>query len=185
LLRTLLSRYLDIAPSILSFCYSTYGKPSLDEAHHHTRLCFNVSYSHDIALYAVTQGRNIGVDIEYIRADFSNEEIAKSFFSASECVRIKELPSHLRTEAFFNCWTRKEAYVKATGKRLSLPLDQFDVSLAPGEPAALLRIENASDEVSHWCLRELIPAPRYKGALVVKGHDWEPRTWEGSILLRP
>ncbi len=185
LLRTLLGRYLGLTPSKLMFCYSAHGQPVLDEAHHRNGLCFNVSHSHGLALYAVTHGRRIGVDVERIRADFATEEIAERFFSANEYARIKGLPSHLRSEAFFNCWTRKEAYVKAIGRGLSLPLGQFDVSLAPGEPVALLKVEDAPEEVSRWFLRELIPVPGYKGALVVEGHGWKLSTWEGSALLPP
>jgi 4'-phosphopantetheinyl transferase len=91
---------------------------------------------------------------------------------------LRALPAGQQTEAFFNCWTRKEAYIKARGEGLSLPLDQFDVSLAPGEPAALLRTRIAANEASRWSMIELAPAAGYKAALVVEGQDWQLRRWQ-------
>ena len=90
---------------------------------------------------------------------------------------LRALPSRLKTEGFFNCWTRKEAYVKAVGLGLSLPLDQFDVSLAPSEPAALLRTGDDEREATRWSLRELTPAEGYTAALAVEGHDWQLKCW--------
>jgi 4'-phosphopantetheinyl transferase len=121
LLRTLLSRYLGKEPRHLQFVYSQYGKPALSEAYGKDTLCFNVSHSRSLILYAVTLNRNIGVDLEYIRTDFSCEEIAEKFFSPQENSMLSTLPVEMKHKAFFNCWTRKEAYIKATGKGLSFP----------------------------------------------------------------
>ena len=101
-------------------------------------LRFNLAHSHELALYAFTRGREIGVDIEYLRALPDADQIADRFFSARENATLQALPASQRRQAFFNCWTRKEAYIKAIGKGLSQPLDQFEVSLAPGDPARLL-----------------------------------------------
>lgn len=105
-------------------------------------------HSHELALYAVTRGREVGVDLEYMREDFASQEIARRFFSPCEVATLGALLAHLQAEAFFNCWTRKEAYIKAVSQGLSLPLDQFDVSLVPGDPAVLLSARGNPQEAS-------------------------------------
>lgn len=176
-LRTILGGYLRVEPSQLSFAYSAYGKPALAGMQDQLTLRFNLSHSHELALYAFTLRREIGLDLEYRREDFASEQIAERFFSAREVEMLRALPSRLRTEGFFNCWTRKEAYIKAVGLGLSLPLDQFDVSLAPSEPAALLRTGDDEREAARWSLRELTPAEGYTAALAVEGHDWQLKCW--------
>lgn len=178
LLRAILSRYLDMEPGQLRFCYSDYGKPSLATMPGQDTLSFNVSHSHGLALYAVTRGREIGIDLERIRADLDCEQIAARFFSPRENAVLRALPAKLKPEAFFNCWTRKEAYIKARGGGLSLPLDQFDVSLAPGEPTTLLNIRGDPQEALRWSLRELMPGPGHMAALAVEGYDWHLTCWQ-------
>jgi 4'-phosphopantetheinyl transferase len=134
-------------------------------------LRFNLSHSQDLALYAVTSNREVGVDLEYIQRDFDTRQIAERFFSTREIAALHALPANLQTESFFRCWTRKEAYVKARGEGLSLPLEQFDVSLSPDDPAALLNVAGNPAEVSRWSLRELTPAPGYMAAIAVEGKD--------------
>jgi 4'-phosphopantetheinyl transferase len=141
-------------------------------------LRFNVSHSHGLALYAVTRRRKIGIDIERVRPISGPEQLAARFFSAGENAELCALPEHVKHEAFFNCWTRKEAYVKARGEGLSLPLNQFDVSLNPGEPARLLRVERDPQEAARWSLQGLTPAPGYVAALAVEGHGWRLACWE-------
>jgi 4'-phosphopantetheinyl transferase len=171
-LRTLLGLYLGSRPAELNFTYSPFGKPALAlDRPSAPPILFNVSHSGGLALYAFTRGREVGVDVEQARADFAGEEIAARFFSAREVECLRAVGQDLRTEAFFNCWTRKEAYIKAIGEGLSRPLDSFAVSLTPGEPAALLYSANAS-EPSRWSFRELKPAPGYAAALAVEGHGW-------------
>ena len=106
------------------------------------------------------------------------EQIAARFFSKRENDVLKSLPEDQRQEAFFNCWTRKEAYIKAIGDGLTYPLDQFDVSLTPGEPARLLNVEGNAAEVSRWKLQALTPEPDYKGTLAVEGHGWRLQSWQ-------
>lgn len=177
-LRGILSQYLGLEPQQLRFCYSTYGKPALVSTTSTMRPRFNVSHSHELALYAVTYNRDIGVDVEHRRTNFACEEIAERFFSPHERAVLRSLPAQVKYEAFFNCWTRKEAYIKARGEGLSLPLDQFDVSLAPGEPAALLATRWAPHEAARWVLRELMPSPGYAAALAVEGHGWRLACWQ-------
>lgn len=178
LLRGILSFYLGKQPSSLQFVYNQYGKPALTEAYNRKPLCFNLSHSRGLALYAVTQNRNLGVDLEYIRTDFPCKEIAERFFSPQENAVLRTLPLDMKHKAFFTCWTRKEAYIKATGKGLSLPLNQFDVSLIPKEPAILLSIAGDHQAACRWSLQELIPDPDYVAALAVEGTGWQIKCWQ-------
>ncbi len=173
-LRMLLGRYLNRPPKDIRFSYSHYGKPFIDDASETLR--FNLSHSQDLVLYAFTHQREIGIDIEYIRPVSSRDQIA--VFSPNETRVLSALPAAQQAIGFFNCWTRKEAYIKAHGEGLSLPLDQFDVTLAPGEPAALLETRVALDSAERWSLHALPPGTNYIAALAVEGHDWELSTWQ-------
>jgi 4'-phosphopantetheinyl transferase len=177
LLRIVLSRYLDTPPHQLSFSYSSYGKPALAGESERDSLRFNVSHSRGIALYAITRGREVGVDVEFVRQDVVGESIAEHFFSAQEVASLRALPTELQAQAFFNCWTRKEAFIKAKGQGLSFPLDQFDVSLVPQEPAALLSIRNNPLEASRWSLQALPVGESHVAALAVEGHYWRLECW--------
>jgi 4'-phosphopantetheinyl transferase len=178
MLRTILGAYLNREPSHLSFSYSPYGKPALADERDASELSFNLSHANELALIAVTRGRGVGVDIEYIRPDFASTEIAERFFSGHEVAALRALPEKAQSEAFFNCWTRKEAYIKAIGEGMSMPLDQFHVSLAPGSAAALLGNLRDANEVSRWSLQELAPGPGYVAAIAVEGKDWQLRCWQ-------
>jgi 4'-phosphopantetheinyl transferase len=181
-LRTILSRYSRVEPCRLRICYGPYGKPYLEEEVEKDKLQFNLSHSHGLALYAFTRGRKIGVDLEYIRRMPDFGQIADRFFSQNENSALNALPESQRQEAFFNCWTRKEAYIKAIGNGLMHPLNSFDVSLVPGEPARLLNVEGDPEEASRWVLKSLNPAPGYIAALAVAGHDWQLqwKQWPGN-----
>ena len=175
LLRKLLAGYLAKSASDLRFAYAEKGKPALDEGQQ--SLNFNLAHSHGCVIYAFSRGREVGVDLEFKREGLEAEKIAERFFSPPEIVALRALPLELRRQAFFDCWTRKEAYIKARGDGLSLPLDRFDVSLAPGEAAALLRNHQDPAEVTRWTMQS-IPVPvGYVAALVVEGHDWRLRTF--------
>jgi medium-chain acyl-[acyl-carrier-protein] hydrolase len=173
LLRTILGRYLDRDPGGLQFGYNPQGKPML--AGEGSGLRFNLAHSHGLALFAVSRGRELGVDLERIRPEFAGEPVARRFFSPREVAALGVLTGERRHEAFFVCWTRKEAYLKATGKGLTLPLDCFDVSLLPGEPAALLATRHDPAEAGRWSLRALAPGRGYAGALAVEGSGWQLR----------
>ncbi len=178
LLRTLLGRYLNTDPRQLCFCSNAYGKPSLQSPSHGATLHFNLSHSAGLALYAFAYSRQIGIDVEYKRADVQYEELAKYTFSPYENEVLRTLPANLKFDAFFNCWTRKEAYIKARGKGLSIPLDLFDVSLKPGEPAVLLQSREDAQEITRWSFQELTPRTGYAGALAVEGGWWQLRYWQ-------
>ncbi len=177
-LRTILGRYLGIEPDRLQFRYSSHGKPALSAGSESNSIRFNVSHAGGMALYAITTDREVGIDVERIRPDFANEEIAERFFSPREIAALRALSPQSRLEAFFACWTRKEAYIKARGEGLSLPLDRFDVSLAPGQPAALLAVQDYSEEATRWTIRELVPGSDYVAALAVEGHNWRLECWQ-------
>ena len=178
-LRLILSSYLEPAPGKLRFCYGPHGKPSLDMPSSQRRLSFNASHCDGLALYAVTWERRIGIDIERIRTDLAYEQIAERFFSPQEKAEIDALEAEqVKRRAFFDCWTRKEAYIKARGEGLSLPLDQFNVSVAPGEPAALLETRGDPLEATRWSLHEPFPGPGYAAALAVEGNGCRLAYWE-------
>lgn len=177
-LRLLLASYLGREPAGLRFRTNAYGKPELDARSDEDTLRFNLSHARDIALYAIARKREIGVDVEYVSQDFDTEQIASRFFSRREVQALRALPASLRTESFFRCWTRKEAYIKAKGEGLSMPLDQFDVSLSPDAPAALLNVASDPAEITRWSLRELTPATNYIAAIAVEGHDWQLRCFQ-------
>jgi 4'-phosphopantetheinyl transferase len=165
ILRTLLAGYLECDASCLHFHYSDRGKPQLPSA---PDLHFNVAHSGEVIVWAFARNRRVGIDVEEIRTDFSTQEIAERFFSKIERQTLRSLPTSQRHQAFFQCWTRKEAFVKATGDGLSLPLDQFDVSLAPGQPAQLLQTRPEPKETGRWLMRDLDIHPGYSAALVVE-----------------
>ncbi|HSE19062.1 MAG TPA: 4'-phosphopantetheinyl transferase superfamily protein [Pyrinomonadaceae bacterium] len=162
-LRSVVARYLETQPEALRFVYGTYGKPALASEH---SLRFNLSHSNQVALLAVALDAELGIDVEHIRADFASEDIARRFFSRTEVEAFNALPKEEQVAAFFRCWTRKEAYIKAIGKGLSQALDAFDVTLEPDLPPALLRAEE--DDASRWLLRDVHVGEAYAGALVVE-----------------
>ncbi len=182
-LRTLLGRYLNVDPVSLEFCYGAHGKPSLTE----TPLTespggrdvrFNMSHSGGLALHAFAVGREVGVDVERIRPRTDIVGVARRSFSPAEVDALMTLPVGQRREAFFNGWTRKEAFVKAHGEGIALGLSRFDVTLRPGEPAELLRFDNDPGQAARWRLRALDAGAGYKAALAVEGGGWHLGCWD-------
>jgi 4'-phosphopantetheinyl transferase len=167
-LRALLGAYLGLSPRELHFAYSEYGRPSLAARLSPGLLSFNISHSGEVVLLAFARVRRIGIDVERIRRDFSTSEIAERFFSPAERAALGQLPADDRHNAFFRCWTRKEAFIKALGEGLSHPLDQFDVSLSPGLPAALLATRPVADEARRWSLWDIHVPSCYAGALAAE-----------------
>jgi len=167
-LRTLLGSYLGVSPRELQFVYSEYGRPSLADGVSLGALSFNVAHSGGVALLAFARGRRIGIDVERVLRDFGTSEVAERFFSSAERVALRQLPQGDRHEAFFRCWTRKEAFIKALGEGLSHPLDQFDVTLAPGDPAALLATRPDASEVKRWMLWDIHLSDDYAAALAAE-----------------
>ncbi|HEU5228391.1 MAG TPA: 4'-phosphopantetheinyl transferase superfamily protein [Ktedonobacteraceae bacterium] len=178
LLRTLLGRYLAVEPETIIFGYNEYGKPEMQFPLIDPRLQFNVSHSHELALFAFSYVRELGVDVEYMRTNIEYDDLARHSFSPNERAVLVGLPPEVKQQAFFNCWTRKEAYIKARGMGLSLNLALFDMSLIPGEPIALLHSREDPREVTRWRFYELAPGPGYAGALAVEGQEWALHCWQ-------
>jgi 4'-phosphopantetheinyl transferase len=182
--RFILSEYLNVRPQDLEFSCGPQGKPALANGHANSSLRFNLSRRDGLALIAVTRGREIGVDVELVRAGLPVFEIAESNFSSPELATLRNLPESMQAAGFYNCWTRKEAYVKARGEGLSFPLKQFDVSLTPGAPPKLLSVRgdtvSVRDEVDRWTLQEIPVAENYIAALVVEGTNLKVvcRNWD-------
>lgn len=174
-LRAFLGRYLGRHPGSLGFDYNLYGKPHLAGDF---GMCFSTSHSHGLVLLAFARGREVGVDIERVRADLGLDGIAARCFSSREIAMLHSLRNDLREEAFFACWTRKEALAKAEGKGLALPLRRFEVTLAPGEPAMLLDTNGDPPEPTKWTLQELTPALGYVAALAVEGDGLRLSCWQ-------
>ena len=177
-LRNILARYVSEAPADLRFSYTEYGKPRL--AQPAASLGFNVSHSHDLALYALTAGQPVGIDVEYLhrRAIVDRLKIAHRFFSDREYNALAAMPPYRRDQAFLACWTRKEAFVKAIGQGLSCPLDQFDVTVDPNEPAELLATHWDVSDAQRWSMASIDPGTGYIGALAVKTGDVRLSFWQ-------
>jgi len=167
-LRAILASYAGCDPKDVRFDYGPHGKPRLTRSSAAAGLTFNLSHTRGLALCAVARGRELGVDIEQIRPAVDILGIARSTFSSGEQTSLAKLPTAQRLTAFYDCWTRKEAYIKARGDGLSYPLDAFDVSLAPNEPAALLRSAEGSTEQRRWAFFAIDAGLGYAAALVVE-----------------
>jgi 4'-phosphopantetheinyl transferase len=165
-LRALIASYLHVAPETVSFSYGPKGKPALIGAA--CSLSFNVSNSGEIAVYVFTRGCEIGVDVEHRRRAVEIEHIAQRFFAPREVNTLLALPEDSRHDAFFNCWTRKEAYIKAVGDGLSVPLDSFEVTLRPGDPARMIALNRSEAEAARWTMHAFTPDPEYTGAIAYR-----------------
>lgn len=183
-LRAILGRYLACKPDQLQFRYGAYGKPYLSAEWQSCAIQFNLSHADELALFALTSKREIGIDVEIVQPVPQLEAIAARFFSKNEYASILSLPEKLRTERFYQFWTCKEAFIKALGNGLSHPLDQFEVSLVPGKANKLI-LDDCPQETGRWSLTTLKPSPGYLAALAVEGHDWQLRCgqWKGDDFL--
>ena len=169
MLRMLLSRYLETPPAEIRFQYQNHGKPEIAFPHACRDLRFNFSDSGGLGLIGVGSGRTLGVDIERVRPLPDFLDIATRFFSAREVQALLALNENKRQEAFFACWTRKEAFLKATGIGLSYPLCESSVSVDPDGPAELWEVKGDPNAVTHWSLESVRPEAGYMGALAYKG----------------
>ena len=166
-LRCLLGSYAGLAPTQVQFRYGPHGKPAM--APPFDALRFNIAHAEGLALYAFAIGRDLGIDVERIRPDIAYGQLAERFFSRREIEELRAVPGHLQAAAFFTAWTRKEAYLKARGDGLVVPLDQFDVSLSPGAAPTLLRSTSQPADQARWRIYDVPPIPGYAAALVVEG----------------
>lgn len=168
-MRSILGAYLQVEPSTLELTAQPGGKPELGPVTGQPPLQFNLSDSGDWALLAVTCDARVGVDIEQLRPLADMEEVARDHFSSAEVAALRDIAPAETLAAFFRCWTRKEAWLKATGRGLTVPLDSFDVTLAAGEAPRLLRVANAPAEAERWWMHGCDPAVGYVGTVVREG----------------
>jgi 4'-phosphopantetheinyl transferase len=176
-LRKLLAGYLETDPERIQFGYGPRGKPFLAQPQSAAGLRFNLSNSHELAVVGLVMGPEIGVDVERLRSMPDCEKISERFFSASERQALRGVSALRKEEAFFNCWTRKEAYLKAVGEGLAAALDSFDVTLVPGDPPRMLSLEGDAERAARWSLYHLRPAGDYVAAVAVQGGRWELETF--------
>lgn len=168
LLRWLLGSYLELDPAALKFTYSEHGKPELAAGLSPRPLHFNLSHSGTKLLLAFAWERRVGADVEQVTGNRDLEQIAKRFFSPAERTALLALEGNTRKEAFYLCWSRKEAFLKAVGDGLSMPLDQFDVAVHPGKPAALLATRPDPTEAERWEMHGVDMGPGYAAAVVLE-----------------
>jgi len=169
-LRAILAKYMQCKPGELAFFYGEHGKPTLASPWDKSQLRFNLSHAAGLALIAVSLRCDIGVDVEHISRKVGQmQDIAKRFFAPGEYEQLCALPREEQRRAFFCCWTRKEAYLKAVGTGLTHSLKNFEVSL--GCKAKLLRIQDGNTE--DWTLLHLEPAEGYVGSVAIAKKDVE------------
>ena len=167
-LRHLLGGYLQIPAAQIRFEYLTGRKPGLVAEQNPQSLQFNVSHSADMALIAVGSQHRLGIDIERIRSDVDTGSLAQRFFSLRERAGLQSLPDHLRVQGFFACWTRKEAFLKATGEGLSFPLAEFSVATHPNRAPRLEEIRGNEEAQKKWFLADLSVAHGYRATVAVE-----------------
>jgi 4'-phosphopantetheinyl transferase len=167
-LRQLLATRLGVRPAAIELTSGAYGKPMLAPRFRGSDLRFNISHSDDLAVYAFARGHEIGIDVEAIRAIPDADKISARFFAAGEAAAYAALDADARPVAFANCWTRKEAFLKAVGGGLTYPLDCIEVSLAPGAPAAIVRVADTPGDACGWRLESFTPALGFVSAVVVE-----------------
>lgn len=165
-LRNLLGNYLQVDPLHIHFKYGAHGKPYVD---HPSMLQFNISHSRNMLLLGFVKTASIGIDVEYTKREIDVKKIAQNFFSREEITSLRAVKEEGQLDAFYNCWTRKEAFIKALGSGLSFPLDQFVVSLDNPGDANLIETKWDSQEKEKWVLKAIQPEEDYVGAVSVKG----------------
>lgn len=197
-LRQLLGSHLHLPPQEIEFEYGPQGKPEIGSIHRiatksgtpmqsisssmESKLEFNVSHSGEIGLIALTRGSAIGIDVEEYNSSVEILRLAERYFSPAEAKTLFKLPAHQQQAGFYRGWTCKEAYIKAKGSGLSLPLSSFSVEIDPDRPAALIHVDDLPDEPARWTIRTLEVDPHYGAAIMVERPDCQfvCREWPGN-----
>ncbi|MEY2429544.1 MAG: 4-phosphopantetheinyl transferase [Verrucomicrobiota bacterium] len=179
-LRQVLSRYLQAEPGKLHFNYGPHGKPSLAHSDMQNNLQFNLAHSEGLALLAVAHSGKIGIDLECLRPLDDAEGLVTRFFCPREIAAFQSLAETQKPAAFFNLWTRKEAWLKAIGEGIGHSLNLVEVSFLPGQSAHLLSIPEGPEAAAQWNLRDLAPAPGFAAALAIQGPDLPLHCWRWS-----
>jgi 4'-phosphopantetheinyl transferase len=177
ILKKLITRYSGLQPENLQLSYGPYGKPTLDHAINVAHLCFNMSESSGHALYAFTQNREIGVDIEQIRDIPEMEHIVRLHFSEAERAVFASLLAQEKIKSFFNVWTRKEALIKALGGGLSIPLTKLDLSFSSGKPRTFISGDEVLNHRAQWTIQDVSPSPECAAAVAVEGSGFTIKCW--------
>jgi len=170
LLRSFLGSYLNLEPDRIEFVYGRHGKPALKSVGQNKTLEFNLSHSKDLALYAFSWNRKVGIDIEYMIPMADMDDFAEKYFASSESEYINSLSGKQKNEAFFKTWTCKEAFLKANGSGLTVPINQVEISFE-ADGVALTSIGSDKEQSPRWRLELLNPIPGYKAAVAIDGHD--------------
>jgi 4'-phosphopantetheinyl transferase len=184
-LRELLSAYVDVSPEKISFDYGPHGKPALSGQSAQAGIEFNLSHSDSIALAGVTRAGPLGLDIECVKALADMDELVKRFFSKRESLLFKQLKREEQLAGFFNLWTRKEAWLKATGQGISQYLNRVEVSFLPGQTARLLELPEGFTPAHQWSLYDLDPGYGLKGALAIPVTDARISRWQWCDNSKP
>jgi 4'-phosphopantetheinyl transferase len=179
-LRSILGLYLQVEPKEVRFIYGNKGKPYLADPFNQTGLKFNLSHSHEIGLIGVMSGSCIGVDVEFIRHENSIESIARRFLTDSESYQILTCPQHQQSEAFFRCWTLKEAFIKASGDGFTIPTDSFEVAFMPGFKSRMISIQGDQKKALEYSLFQIIPDPGYIGGIAIHNTVEHLEQWNWS-----
>jgi 4'-phosphopantetheinyl transferase len=179
LLKKKLSGIINLPAPYIVFSFSKFGKPELESKS--PKIYFNVSHSGNLGLVAISDLGPIGIDVEQFRSEMTTADIAKRFFSKAEIESYLSLPEDQKLQGFFNCWSRKEAFIKAVGKGLSLPLHTFDVSLRPDEHVKLLAVRGQNEDVHSWQLVNLKTDTNYAAAYIVKAQSFSTYYWDSSV----
>ena len=174
LLRTLISHYLKIEPAQIEFIYEDYGKPVLKSELQEKTFEFNLSHSKGVALYIFSWNRKVGIDVEHIHSMPDMDDFAERFFSPRESVFINSLSGQQKEIAFFKLWTCKEAFLKANGNGLTVPINEVEISLEPEGSATLAAIGEEKEQTSHWQLEIFNPVQGFQAALAVEGKSVVP-----------
>jgi 4'-phosphopantetheinyl transferase len=182
--RSILAGYLNAKAAEIQFLYSPGGKPALDGLSRDVAVQFNVSNSQDVGLCAVTLDRELGVDVEHVEEPRDFDGLAAQFFARQEVDLLRSLPRAERLQAFFNCWTRKEAILKAVGTGLAFALDRVVVTLAPNDAARLLAFDDDPAAPAAWWLESLSPAAGYVGAIASCGEPLQIHRWRSGLPQR-
>ncbi len=177
LLRTILGSYLNQEPAQIDFIYGQFGKPAIRFPQGDKVLEFNLSHSKDLALYILTWDRRIGIDIEYMGALADMDNFAEQFFTPRETALINSLSGNQKADAFFKTWTSKEAFLKANGCGLTVPINQVEISLEADETVRLRSIDGDKESAARWHLEILNHFPGYYATLAVEG-------WNGQIVFQ-
>ena len=175
LLRAIMSHYLQVEPARVEFKYNLQGKPELTRPFDSSGIHFNLAHSEDLALFTVTTIGPVGIDVERIQANKDARELVKWFCSPCEQELFENLAPQEKQLAFFNLWTRKEAFLKATGEGIAQLLSQVEVAFQPGKPARFIAVSGDSERASRWSVRDLSLGPDFAAAVAIQAKNFRLR----------